>query len=1129
MIQVQNVRIEGNNVFIRSTPIAGIIALTSFVDDSAGEDDNNQFVKTFRYSKNGITFTDWQDLTVPNILAISVSASDTFIIELNYKKNPIGSTQLVVTNASIDTTDALLTDTDLFKNSIFYQFFGSNNVEVLNWMINVLDKLFQKGLLPNYMDRYNDIGSPEDFIEFWGSVCKFFAYYVIYARKYQKFYEDERLLAEYLEERGLKTSKHNDLSQLQTMMQNYYREIAVRGTKHILDQEGEFDNNGELRRLIDFIHEDEFLFNRNKSEHAGWNLDNSSPNYRSVTIHDNFNKFYEKGEQPQNISKYPVTGIVSIITDNTINKKVFSLSPNSSIGQDPSFAIPIDPYLDYEFSFFIRKTAGENLTVGFDALDKNGSYVDLLSRVDGSVSNNFLELKELQRTDKYLYCRFFLYNKLKPLYAYDNVSLKMTDDVKYVIPKIRVEEGSALVYNIRFLPMALPYSKGFIQINNFIDCYLKNNNSSLSINEVTNFIKKYLISYSDHIKIIETNNGGDYSLETYIPSNALLEAPTVITTPLPDHIPVSYAELGGEVTDDGGSWVNERGIVWSTSPNPTIADNRVIMGTGTGLFSQVVTGLPTGMIYVRAYAINAVGIGYGEEEATSAPVTIDQISVASANPSNADTIDFTLVFSEAIEGLTADNLGLVLTGDIAGAAILSITGSGDTYTVTVGTGAGTGTIGLNLINDTGLSLPLTNEPFTGEVYTIDRTAPTVTITSHPSSNTNSTTGDFTFAGVDTGGAGLSHYLVSIDGGAETIETSPFHVEGLSNGSHTFNVKAVDNLGNVGSPAIFTWNIDTAPLTVVINRKTPNPPDGHTDTTWNTITFRATFNKNVTGVDLSDFLATVSGSVVAPLFSINPISASVYDIALFDVDGTGTLRLDLKAINGIQDAFGNTIGSTLGQVYTITLPRPVDNMNWSFTPAVALDSPDSFSFDANGVPSGINQNGLSSGVVGFGSMDLLRIYVTGPHYKTLVITDTTTSTEICNISGLANIDFSFGYGTANPIDDTHTYTIVAKAFVTKNVFLQNTSTSNIAVRYTDQGGNTSVIGLEAGQNFNLADFGKDSSIAIYESTNTTLFTMNVKLLTDLTPTVYQDLGNCDGFSMVGRDLNSVNYIKLQDAI
>jgi uncharacterized protein (TIGR02145 family) len=70
---------------------------------------------------------------------------------------------------------------------------------------------------------------------------------------------------------------------------------------------------------------------------------------------------------------------------------------------------------------------------------------------------------------------------------------------------------------------------------------------------------------------------------------------------------------GGEVIENGGSEVTTRGVCWSTTQNPTITDNHTSDGNGTGAFESYLTGLsPNTFYYVRAYATNSAGTGYGE-------------------------------------------------------------------------------------------------------------------------------------------------------------------------------------------------------------------------------------------------------------------------------------------------------------------------------------------------------------------------------------------------------------------------------------------------------------------------------------------------------------------------------------
>ncbi|MBR5082369.1 MAG: hypothetical protein IKX35_08030 [Bacteroidales bacterium] len=87
--------------------------------------------------------------------------------------------------------------------------------------------------------------------------------------------------------------------------------------------------------------------------------------------------------------------------------------------------------------------------------------------------------------------------------------------------------------------------------------------------------------------------------------------PTVITAAVIE-ITTNSAKGGGEVTNDGGAEVTERGICWGTTANPTLDDSHVAAGSGTGVFTAAMSDLETNTTYhVRAYAINEKGTAYG--------------------------------------------------------------------------------------------------------------------------------------------------------------------------------------------------------------------------------------------------------------------------------------------------------------------------------------------------------------------------------------------------------------------------------------------------------------------------------------------------------------------------------------
>jgi len=78
-----------------------------------------------------------------------------------------------------------------------------------------------------------------------------------------------------------------------------------------------------------------------------------------------------------------------------------------------------------------------------------------------------------------------------------------------------------------------------------------------------------------------------------------------------NHLEASVS-LGGNITSSGGAEVTMRGFVWGTSAAPTMEDNIVSRGSGIGEFTGVIHGMPAGTYNVRAFAVNSVGIGYGQ-------------------------------------------------------------------------------------------------------------------------------------------------------------------------------------------------------------------------------------------------------------------------------------------------------------------------------------------------------------------------------------------------------------------------------------------------------------------------------------------------------------------------------------
>jgi len=130
---------------------------------------------------------------------------------------------------------------------------------------------------------------------------------------------------------------------------------------------------------------------------------------------------------------------------------------------------------------------------------------------------------------------------------------------------------------------------------------------SANVTGLTSGTTYYFRSYA----VIDAGTSyGNIDSISLIPSQVLASLTTTDVSNITD----SSALSGGEITSDGGAAVTQRGIAYSTSPNPDISSSTTTNGTGTGIFSSALSGLTPGTAYyVRAYAINSVGTAYGAQ------------------------------------------------------------------------------------------------------------------------------------------------------------------------------------------------------------------------------------------------------------------------------------------------------------------------------------------------------------------------------------------------------------------------------------------------------------------------------------------------------------------------------------
>jgi hypothetical protein len=175
------------------------------------------------------------------------------------------------------------------------------------------------------------------------------------------------------------------------------------------------------------------------------------------------------------------------------------------------------------------------------------------------------------------------------------------------------------------------------------------------------------------------------------------------------------------------------GVVNSVSGTGTTYTVNVNALAGTGKIRLDVKN-QAASVTIEDPSTNAFVAGFtgGEEYDVDRDIpTVTSVNRASTNPTNAASVDYTVVFSESINGLDDTDFSIVTVSGAATGSVTGISGSGATYTVTVGTLSGDGEFRLDVKTSGGgatIQDPIGNvftAGFTGEVYERDATAPSI--------------------------------------------------------------------------------------------------------------------------------------------------------------------------------------------------------------------------------------------------------------------------------------------------------------------------------------------------------------------------------------------------------------------
>ncbi|WP_343746242.1 Ig-like domain-containing protein [Chitinophaga sp.] len=319
----------------------------------------------------------------------------------------------------------------------------------------------------------------------------------------------------------------------------------------------------------------------------------------------------------------------------------------------------------------------------------------------------------------------------------------------------------------------------------------------------------------------------------------------------------------------------------------------------------------------------------GVKKLTAPQVAVTELSAMDGIVTNANTVRYKFATNPGLGYTPGANAFQLNTTGLSGAAITNVTPDMNYYTVDVNTGTGDGTLSLVLKNGM-LINTVSNAPYTGATYTIDKTPPVASFTATPPAATSSRNATFTFTANEP-----ATYEAQLDGGTPVAVTSPLTFMGLSTGAHALSLRAKDQAGNQSTWVPFNWTVLSNPS--VMNVAVPSAKYYHTT---EALVFDVTFDQDVTVSTASGtpYIDVTIGSQAKQAMYVNNPAPNVmrfsYQVALGD-DDTDGITINNLNLNGatIRNWGGDNadltlkgVGNTSGVKVNTTMPSCTISMS-----------------------------------------------------------------------------------------------------------------------------------------------------------------------------------------------------------
>lgn len=386
------------------------------------------------------------------------------------------------------------TKSESYSGSVFSEYFSADDLDSLNWALNVTQKAYDKGMIVEYIERRksDDISDDKDYIDFWASISILFSYVVHLVRIIGIETENQPVFWKFLKQKGLFNDINETVDDLRYLVENLYDEIRQRGTIQISKERNEEKVvHGEILRYICYsvLKKDEFIFNLQEPYYTGWNVNSSSPLYKGIHHHSMLNKGYVD---------YPLIG------SPTVSEGGFILSSGEGMGgSDNDFEVKMNPQLCYVIQFTVKKTtANGSFDFGIKGFDVEENEVGF-ENPDGVDSNNFLEgivlpMQDVFYTIKGIVLPYDMLNipeELKTTNLAVGNNLRSKIELRTIIPQLVCTSGEIQIKDFKMAVSYLDQTSSFIQTNNFINLAVINRNTYDDIQTIISNIRYFMFPY----------------------------------------------------------------------------------------------------------------------------------------------------------------------------------------------------------------------------------------------------------------------------------------------------------------------------------------------------------------------------------------------------------------------------------------------------------------------------------------------------------------------------------------------------------------------------------------------------------------------------------------------------------